>query len=224
MIDSGRLGKVLSSTMVGFMPRESLYWGPTVNERRAYIHQPGSGVSFAEIILGHQLDTFTHILGDFATISAITATMYPTATVVGSESTLPPTIPAAYPDHIALSGMLTSGALVSIHYRAGYPSTPGRRGFLWEIDCENGSIRVEPATENGNLMNIYDMAVYVCGERIELEGSGLLAHLAATWLEYLKEKSGQGEGAYVTIEEAVKNRGLLEAIERSARDGKSVHL
>ncbi|KAF4578292.1 transcription regulator gal80 [Pleurotus pulmonarius] len=224
VIASGRLGKVLSSTMVGFMSRESLYWGPTVNERREYIHHLRSGVSFAEIILGHQLDTFTHILGDFASVSATAATMYPIATIVDSKSTPLPTIHATSPDHVALSGILVSGALVSINYRAGYRTTPGRRRFLWEIDCENGSIRVEPAAETDNLMHIHNMAVYVCGEKIELGGTGLLAHLAATWLEYANEKHTQAVGKYATIEDAVKNRRLLEVIKHSARDGKTVHL
>ncbi len=150
--------------------------------------------------------------------------MYPIATIVDSKSTPLPTIHAASPDHVALSGILVSGALVSINYRAGYRATPGRRRFLWEIDCENGSIRVEPAAETDNLMHIHNMAVYVCGEKIEIGGTGLLGHLAATWLEYANEKHTQEVGKYVTIEDAVKNRRLLEVIKHSAHDGKTVHL
>lgn len=186
-----------------------------------------TGATFAEIILGHQLDTFTHVLGNFATVSATSTIVYPTATVVDSKLTPPPTVRVTAADHIALTGVLASGALVSIIYRAGYESTPGRTAFLWEIDCEKGSIRVEAPASTGplsHLMNINDMPVYVCGQKVEFEGAGLSGNLVASWMGYLKEKRGEGQSGYVTIEEAVKNRRLLEAIEESARDGKTVHL
>ncbi|KAF4609193.1 transcription regulator gal80 [Pleurotus pulmonarius] len=190
-IESGKLGKVLSSTIMGSMSRDSLYWGPQIGERSAYVYQPRSGATFAEIIIGHQLDTFTHVLGSFSTVSATSTIIYPTATVVDSKSTPPPTVHATAPDHVALTGILTSGALVSMIYRAGYESTPGRTEFLWEIDCEKGSIRVEAPPTSGplsHLMNIHDLSVYVCGEKVEFEGSGLLGNLAASWIGYLKEK------------------------------------
>ncbi|KDQ34146.1 hypothetical protein PLEOSDRAFT_1088051 [Pleurotus ostreatus PC15] len=226
-IASGKLGKVLSSTVMGSMSRDNLYWGPQISEGSAYIYQPRSGASFSEIILGHQLDTFTHVLGDFASVSATSTIVYPSATVVDSTSTPPATVRVTTPDHIALTGLLASGALVSMVYRAGYAPTPGRTTFLWEIDCERGSIRVEappPTGPRSHLMNICDMPVYVCGERVEFDGAGLVGNLAASWVGYLEEKRGEGQGGYVTIGEAVKNRRLLDAIEKSAREGRTVHL
>ncbi|KAF7441309.1 transcription regulator gal80 [Pleurotus ostreatus] len=228
-IASGKLGKVLSSTVMGSMSRDNLYWGPQISEGSAYIYQPRSGASFSEIILGHQLDTFTHVLGDFASVSATSTIAYPSATVVDSTSTSTPpaTVRVTAPDHIALTGLLASGALVSMVYRAGYAPTPGRTTFLWEIDCERGSIRVEappPTGPRSHLMNICDMPVYVCGERVEFDGAGLVGNLAAGWVGYAEEKRGEGQGGYVTIGEAVKNRRLLDAIEESAREGKTVHL
>ncbi|KAJ8699155.1 hypothetical protein PTI98_002305 [Pleurotus ostreatus] len=214
---------------MGSMSRDNLYWGPQISEGSAYIYQPRSGASFSEIILGHQLDTFTHVLGDFASVSATSTIAYPSATVVDSTSTSTPpaTVRVTAPDHIALTGLLASGALVSMVYRAGYAPTPGRTTFLWEIDCERGSIRVEappPTGPRSHLMNICDMPVYVCGERVEFDGAGLVGNLAAGWVGYAEEKRGEGQGGYVTIGEAVKNRRLLDAIEESAREGKTVHL
>lgn len=226
-IESGKLGKVLSSTVIGSMSRDNLYWGPQIGEGSTYIYQPRSGATFSEIILGHQLDTFIHVLGNFASVSATSTIIYPSAAVVDSKSTPPPTVRVTAPDHVALTGVLTSGALVSMIYRAGYEPTPGRTTFLWEIDCEKGSIRVEappPTGPRSHLMNIYDMPVFVCGEKVEFDGAGLLGNLAASWLGYLKQKRGEGQGGYVTIEEAVKNRQLLDAIEESAREGKTVNL
>jgi len=44
------------------------------------------------------------------------------------------------PDQVLVSGLLTGGAPVSIHYRgAGSRSTPG---FIWEINGSEGDIRV----------------------------------------------------------------------------------
>ncbi|KAF9494368.1 NAD(P)-binding protein, partial [Pleurotus eryngii] len=144
-IESGKLGKVLSSTMVRHLTSRNKLYGLTSLEYAPPCDRLTlpTGATFAEIVLGHQLDTFTHVLGNFSTVSATSTIIYPTATVVDSKLTPPPTIRVTAADHIALTGILASGALVSMIYRAGYESTSGRTAFLWEIDCEKGSIRVE---------------------------------------------------------------------------------
>ncbi|KAG5219565.1 transcription regulator gal [Salix suchowensis] len=161
---------------------------------RAPTNSP-TGATFAEIILGHQLDTFTHVLGNFSTVSATSTIIYPP-----QRWSTPNRFHLRPSCHCRRShctnGHPRVGALVSMIYRAGYESTSGRTAFLWEIDCEKGSIRVEaPATTGplSHLMNIHDMPVYVCGEKVGFDGTGLLGNLATSWLGYLKEKRGEGK-------------------------------
>ena len=70
------------------------------------------------IAIGHQMDTFTHLLGDFATVSATTAIQYPVSTLLDSEGKpTDKTIAVKAPDHIAFTGILKSGAVSSIIWR-----------------------------------------------------------------------------------------------------------
>jgi len=97
-----------------------------------------------DIAVGHQLDTVTYLLGEFSSVCATTIISYPTATVL--DDTGKPTgdtiISTSY-DHIAFSGTLKSGAVASVTWRSGYPSTKGRKQFVWIIDGDDGSITLE---------------------------------------------------------------------------------
>ncbi|KAJ8694680.1 hypothetical protein PTI98_007335 [Pleurotus ostreatus] len=216
IIQRGMIGKVLSSSLICAVPRELEYWGPVVAENHVYIHEPNSGASLLEIMLGHQLDTLTHMLGDFKSVSATSATMYPTATVLRSspknspeDDEAPRTLHVSTADHVAISGMLASGAIVSVICRGGYAETPGRQRLLWEIDGENGSIRLEgngPGFE-GPLIHRRDPDLYLNGEKVVVEKprektggiddgsetdlSDLLRNEVVGWSEYAKEKRGK---------------------------------
>ncbi|KAG9223629.1 hypothetical protein CCMSSC00406_0008512 [Pleurotus cornucopiae] len=251
LVEHGTIGKVLSSSLIT-VPRELEYWGPVVAENHVYVHEPNSGPSLLEIMVGHQLDTFTHTLGDFRSVSVTSATMYPTSTVLPSSShhssendEAPRTLHVSTADHVAISGMLSSGAIVSIICRGGYAETSGRQRLLWEIDCEDGSIRLEgngPGFEEP-LIRMRGPSLYLNGEKVEVERpkektggiddgseaelSDLLRNEVVGWLEYAKEKRGEvekGKGKFVRIAEAVKNRKLIKAIKESARNGLRVYL
>lgn len=262
MINASSYDNVNKRLQICIVPRELEYWGPTVAASNVYIHEPNTGASLLEIMLGHQLDTFTHLLGNFCNVSATSAIMYPVATVLppspssstpsaerGSDE-IPParTLKVRTADHVAISGMLASGAIVSIICRGGYAETPGRQRLMWEIDGEEGSIRIEGNSPGvvGPLIHRYDPDVYLCGEKVVVEkprekidhgdgtGNGREPELEAVlrnevvgWLEYAKERRGEveeGSGKFVRIGEAVKNRKLIKAIEHSARSGQKVDL
>lgn len=138
-------------------------WGPEVNEKYTYTLDDASGTYLNEelaqrhptnsslkgttmlnIAVGHQIDTIMYLLGEFSSISATTATLYPTATVVDiSGKPTGDTCISTVSDHIAFSGKLKSGAVVSVTWRAGYSSTKGRKQFVWIIDGDDGSICLE---------------------------------------------------------------------------------
>ncbi|KAJ6486864.1 hypothetical protein C8R45DRAFT_1145418 [Mycena sanguinolenta] len=176
-----------------------------------------------EIALGHELDILTYILGDFASVSATSSIIYPMATLFSPESDQNRTVSVTAADPLALSGMLKSGAVVSIAWRGGYSSTPGRTQFVWVIDGENGSIRVEEDAVGGAFMHIIDPKLFLNGERVPIDENwnGFSGHIRAALAEFA---DGGKDTKYATMEDAVKLRVLLKAIEDSARDGKRVVL
>jgi predicted dehydrogenase len=220
MIDSGKIGKILSSSIIALAPREFLIWGPRIKEGYAYVADSAHSGTMHHIAIGHQMDTFTHLLGDFAALSATTAIQYPTATLIDDEGKpTDKTIPQKAPDHIAFTGILKSGAVSSIIWRGGQESTKGRRQLLWEIDGENGSIRLEGDGVGAAMTNISDPVLYLNGELVEVKNVTSPAdNLASAWAEFA------GEGQYATIEDAVRIHRLLDAITRSAEEGKTIRL
>ena len=92
------------------------------------------------------VDSFVQTLGDFEYVSTTAGTIYPVVEVIrngSNDKEVDSTIEVTSPDHVAFTGKLKSGAIASIILRAGIKTTKGRRHFLWEIDGEDGSIRVE---------------------------------------------------------------------------------
>ncbi|KAF8064998.1 oxidoreductase [Lyophyllum atratum] len=215
LIDSGKIGKVLSTTINSLIPREFGIWGPQVNEHNRYSLDPANGATLLSIAVGHQTDIITHLLGDFASVSATSTIMYPSTTIVSASGTpIETDVPVRTPDHIAFMGVLRSGALANVTWRSGHKSTPGRRQFLWEIEGEEGSIRLEGES---SFIGVRDPGLWVNGEKVEVEGEGAVK---VEWEEFARGE----EGGYATLEDAVKNKRLLDAIDRSAREGKRVSL
>ncbi|KAF7349231.1 NAD-binding Rossmann fold oxidoreductase [Mycena sanguinolenta] len=79
-VDGGKIGQIAMS------PREYGFWGPRVNERNDHTISKDGGATMLEIALGHELDILTHMLGDFASVSATSSIIYPTATMFSLDS------------------------------------------------------------------------------------------------------------------------------------------
>lgn len=172
--------------------------------------------------MGHQLDTLTHLLGDFSSVSATTTLHYPVATLLDSENkATDKTTSATAPDQVAFTGLLKSGAISTVVWRGGIASTKGRRQFLWEIDGENGSIRIESDAAGAAFIHIRNPKLYLNGELVDVQQtSGPGDNIAAAWTEFAKGD----EGIYATMDDAVRNHRLLDAITRSAKEGRVVKL
>ncbi|KAK2463331.1 hypothetical protein APHAL10511_004642 [Amanita phalloides] len=217
------IGPVRSTTTIITGAREVMAWGPIVHESNTWVLDPKSGSSAATIYLGHLLDAFTQALGDFEYVNTTAEVLYPVSKVVRGNATegvedSGRTIQSTLPDHVAVTGKLKSGAVASIILRVGLKTTEGRRQFLWEIDGEEGSIRVE----GPNFMTFGDCNVYLNGKLVQelQEGSVMVKGVTAAWIEFAKGE----EGDYPTLDDAVKVRHLIESIERSAIEGRRVHI
>src|SRR5207248_3325526 len=122
LLSDGYVGEVLSTTMVGLSVP-----GDVVVQPNAYMLEKTNGANVLTIAVGHSLDTLTHVLGEFADLSAVSALRRPLITI---EETGEPIVKTAA-DQIAVIGTLTSGATASIHVRE---AVAGGTGFLWEIN------------------------------------------------------------------------------------------
>ncbi|KAF9483262.1 NAD-binding Rossmann fold oxidoreductase [Pholiota conissans] len=214
LISSGAIGSVRSTTFVGLIPRETHFWPPVITPEYVFALDKANGVTALNIAGGHQLDALTYLLGDFSTINATATTIYPTATVLDANGQVTSrTISTSIPDQHSISGVLKSGALATI-------STSGRKLLLWEIDGEEGSIRME--SNSSVFINLNNPTLYLNGERVEVEGSSseTVGILGSAWAAYADGKKGQ----YATIDDAVKNHRLLDAIDRSLAEGKTIVL
>jgi predicted dehydrogenase len=175
-----------------------------------------------QLVVGHQLSIITYLLGEFSSVSATAATHYPTATLLDRDrKPTSKTFSGAAPDQIAFTGIFKSGAVSSISCRGGIKSTPGRSQFIWEIDGEEGSIRLEGDSVAAGIIHIYQPKVYLNGELVEVQSTtGMTDNLTAAWGEYAKGD----EGDYPTLEDAVRLHRTLDAITRSAEEGRTIQV
>ncbi|KAF7330980.1 NAD-binding Rossmann fold oxidoreductase [Mycena venus] len=205
-VDGGKIGKVLSSSVIAMAPREYGFWGPRVNERNDHTINKDDGATMLDVALGHELDILTHILGDFASVSATSTIIYPSATILSSVPDQTRTASVTAADHVAFSGLLKSGSV-----------------FLWLIDGEEGSIRVEEDAVGGAFIQISDPKLFLNGERVPTDENwgGFVGSVRAQLAEFA---NGGKDTKYATMEDAVKLRMLLKAIDDSARDGERVFL
>ena len=134
LIADGFVGEVLSTTLIA----RGGGWGGEIPEKKshAYLLDNTNGATMLTIPVGHALAGLQAVLGDVENVSAVLATRRSTALVVDSGEKLPVTAP----DQVLVSGVLTGGAPVSLHYRGGMPRD--RAGLLWEINGTEGDLRI----------------------------------------------------------------------------------
>ena len=134
LIADGFVGEVLSTTLIA----RGGGWGGVIPQKKdnAYLLDKAGGATMLTIPVGHTLAALTDVLGKFADVSSVLATRRTTALVADTGETLP----VSAPDQVLVSGVLTNGAPVSIHYRGGMARDGD--GLLWEINGTKGDIRV----------------------------------------------------------------------------------
>src|SRR6266446_8170003 len=94
-----------------------------------------NGANLLTVAVGHSLDTLSHVLGEFADVSAVSAIRRP---LITAEQTREQIVKTAV-DQVAVIGTLKSGVTASIHIRE---AVAGGTGFLWEINGSDGTLRI----------------------------------------------------------------------------------
>lgn len=209
----GQTARVSSSSFV---------WGPRVSIAAQYLAFAENGDSFLNIGFGHFLDTLIFVLGPFTSVSAVLANHHPTAEIVDLQGRpTGQTIQQTCKNQAAVAGKLQNGSVASLHWRAGIESDSGKGGtpFLWIIDGSKGSIRLENTSADGFFPQLHDPKLFLNGEEIVVEGDGM-TNTGRAWAEFARG----ADGNYPTLDDAVKTKVVLDAIERSAEEGRRIDL
>jgi predicted dehydrogenase len=226
LIAENFVGDVLSTTLVA--RGGALQGGGTISSGKtyAYLLDRANGATLLTIPVGHTLAALTSVLGEVAEVSAVLATRRPTALALDTGETLS----ASAPDQVLVSGMLASGAPLSLHYRGGAPR--GGDGLFWDIHGTSGDIRITGASGHPQMVALSLSggrdeetvfrplevpAAYRSGWPEDTE-PGNVARLYAAMARDLRE----GTHTAPNFEDAVALHRLIAAIEQAAESGRRV--
>jgi len=143
LVKDGYVGKVLSTSIVAFGGMLA------TDEANAYTLDVKNGASLLTISFGATIHAVCHCLGDFASVTATTATVNEYGIVAASGRRVPITME----DQIAVTGVLENGAVASVHYRAGQSVGPN---FVWEINGTDGDLII---TADGGHVAFYPLTI-----------------------------------------------------------------
>jgi predicted dehydrogenase len=222
LIAAGDIGEVLSTTMVSV----GELWGAVVPPGQEYTLDPATGASMLTIPFGHAVDALSHTLGEFAELSATTATRRPTVATTDGK-----TLPMSVADQIAVTGTLRSGAVAALHTRGG--STAGLR-FHWEITGSDGEfvvvgrhghlqfglVELFRSTAEGTLTPVLGAEKYALAPGDPASRSYTVAQAYAGLLADLAD----GGHRTPTFADAVQRHRMLDAVTRAASTGTRQHI
>ena len=145
LVADGFVGEVLSTTLVA---RRSDFTSTIPNKKTyGYLLDRANGANLLTIPLGHTLAALRDVLGNVAELSAVLAIRQTAVLVIDTGEILERTAP----DQVLVSGLLESGAPISIHYRGG---TARGGGLLWEINGTKGDIQITATSEHAQMVQL----------------------------------------------------------------------
>jgi predicted dehydrogenase len=220
LINQGFVGEVLSTTLIG----SGMGWGPSVEPFNAYLNDKSSGATMLSIAVGHAMDALCHCLGEIQQLSATMTTRRDSFTITDTgENRLMTT-----EDQVAVTGLLETGAALSVHYRGG--SSRGTN-LLWEINGTDGDLQV---TSAGGQPQIFELTVHGgAGGQTSLtelpvpeqywwsppQGTGPSANVAQAYARFVRDYR-EGTRLCPTFDDAVTRHHMLTAIETAAATGR----
>lgn len=221
LVMEGFVGDVISTSVLGC---GGFPWGGSAITGIAYVLDQNSGGTMLTIPFGHMVDSFCWILGPFEQISATLATRHPRVRLLDQDDV----IEASAPDQVALSGVLASGAVASLHYR-GLDDTLSN--FRWEINGSEGSLLIEGDTghfQYGHLRISGKRGGEVLAKlevpdqyrQVACDPDGYADAVAHAY-RAVKASLVDGMAGAPTFTDAVETHRLLDWIERSANCNKA---
>ncbi|RYJ44229.1 Gfo/Idh/MocA family protein [Flavobacterium beibuense] len=214
-ISQGHIGDVLSTSMIG----SGIIYGEYTPLANDYTVDPESGAGMINVTFGNAVDAMCFVLGEFSELNATTATRRKTTTIVENGQKIPMKIA----DQVAVSGILESGAVATVHFRGGMLSGTN---FFWEINGTKGDIQI--SADGGSLAVFEPVIKMSTGENgaMEVVEVPKAYNLVADQeLDYIPASVGQNytliqSGDAPTFDDAVVRHRMISAIEKSAMTGR----
>lgn len=224
LVANGDIGEVLSSNMFG----TGIQWGDWVDRPNTYLLDPANGATLLTIPFGHAADAMCHCLGEFARLSAVTTIRLPEVRQVEDGTIWTKRVP----DQIAVSGLLESGALATVHYRGGMSRGSN---FTWEINGTKGDLRLEADGGHAQMFDLtlsggfgkdrkvarLDVPDRYCWVPREIAGLG--RNVAQVYRQ-LSDDLLTGSAKAAGFDAAVQRHRMVAAIERAAASGQTITL
>ena len=226
LIADGFVGEVLSTTLVA---RGGAFLGEGVipdKKTYAYLLDRTNGATVLTIPAGHTLAALRDVLGEVAEVSAVLSTRRTSARVADTSETLS----VSAPDQVLVSGVLASGAPVSIHYRGG--AARAGDGLLWEINGTEGDIRVSGPSGHAQMVQLSIKGAR--GEEKKFRPLEVPASYRAGWPQDVEPGNvarvyarmaldlRDGTRTAPSFEDAVALHRVIAAIEKAAESGSCV--
>jgi predicted dehydrogenase len=217
LIEQGYVGEVLSTTLIG----SGMGWGPTVEPFNAYLNDKRNGATMLSIAVGHAADALCYCVGEVRELSATTTMRRGTFTIPGTDERRP----MAADDQVAVSGLLESGAALSIHYRGG-----GSRGtnLLWEINGSEGDLQLTAAGGQAQIFELHLRGGNGAQPSLEelpipeqyrwAPSQGASTNVAQAYVQLARDYR-EGTHLCATFDDAVTRHRMLDAIETAAATG-----
>jgi predicted dehydrogenase len=143
LIRDGYVGEVLSTSIVA----SGANWADRTSAELAYLYDQSTGATMLTIPMGHLLAALRDVLGEVADLEARLLIRRPLVTIEETGERFART--AA--DQILVSGQLSSGAALSLHYRGGLSRGTN---LLWEINGSEGDIQITGAHGHAQMVQL----------------------------------------------------------------------
>ncbi|KAJ0417541.1 hypothetical protein BJY00DRAFT_200738 [Aspergillus carlsbadensis] len=213
IIDSGALGKIVATTIVGW-DNSLLYLPP----RFDYEHDARNRADISTITSGHVLDAMCFLLGEFESLSSSINCFFPTITTPHHNDE----VKRDAPDSILVHGILQSGAMASFSMVLTPPGTPSL--FTWTIAGEKGALKFESNNINIQILppKLYWYKANADGGTSAWEEVSVPEPLHFGQVGELYRvfaRGGEGLGVLTDFDGAALRHRMLEACLRSSQTG-----
>ncbi|KAF2496888.1 NAD(P)-binding protein [Lophium mytilinum] len=214
MIEAGELGEILGSTMSGTW----MLQGAMMPEFFAYGMDIEAGVNIVTVLLGHAIDAFCYVLGEFEGVQAALVNNRPQVTLVDGKGQALRTVEKTIHDRVSVQGKLKNGGLGTVVYEAEKSNTG--KAFYWEIDGTKGSLVLEGG--DGSIQMMAPTLKFASREpgaelkSVEIEDGSAISYNVGRQYDVF---AGKENGSFTTFEDALVRHRMIAAIYKSDQNG-----
>ncbi|CAI6336468.1 unnamed protein product [Periconia digitata] len=220
IVKSGKLGKIMQSTMFG----HGVLYAPQIPPSYEYTLPIENGANLITIPFAHAVDGLAFVLGEFESLSATLNNARLEHSVVDADGKeLRKSAKTAH-DTVSVTGKLVEGGgIVDVTYVGGFSRTD--RNFHWEINGTEGSLVLE--ADSGHVQMYQPTVKLILGdgeakkvEDIEVEKAGkpeegdFSFNVGKAWDVWAESPDN-----VIEFKDAVLRHKMVDAIYRSAEKG-----